>query len=77
MKLNQIKLGGDPEKADDLAEELRKYSSDKGLVYELNVGEIDLDIEIYTESDEEFAGLDNKIAGLVQEYMGEVTVLVE
>lgn len=77
MKLNQIHLGGDPEKADDLAEELADYARKKSLEYKIHTGETDLDVEIWTESEDDFIGLDILIAGLVQEYMGLVTVRVE
>lgn len=77
MKLNKITLKGDAELADDIADLLAKFSSQNSIQYTIDFQEVDIVMEIWTETRCDFVELDQLIERLKQENCGLVTLEVE
>lgn len=75
-RIMQIKIGGEIE-ADDFADELAEKCNTKDILIDTYFEEIDIKIRIQLETYEDFVIVDNFLAGLVQEYIGKVTLEVE
>ena len=75
-RILQVKISGEIE-ADDFADELAEKSRQKDIHTKTSVEEAEINVELQLESYEDFVVVDNFLAGLVQEYLGKVTVEVE
>jgi hypothetical protein len=75
-RILEIRISGDIE-ADNFADELAEKCREKDITKKVLVEELDIVVKIELESYEDFAVIDNCLAGLVQEYLGKVCVEVE